>query len=286
MPSVSPSAPIKEMEKYANHHFIYLGGGPNTTTYKGVGWSTKVYRAVITRMLDDLRKYRSGKCLFDSLSKRILIVPVVESATTPQDLMGSATSIGSIDDVSYGPTSSNIVVLTMGTGKTAALWDADARLPGGGSEYLIQFTPGFYDRANVLAQSFAGQFRADALLFHELVHAARGTSGVFDGTALSGPLPYGDLKRYTNVDEFVAIMLTNIYRSERYRTLRLRASHSIKFESYRKPRTFWKGSEFQRLMDLFAVQSPSLFWDFAHKVVAQWNPIREYHLSMVDGPCL
>jgi hypothetical protein len=158
-------------------------------------------------------------------------------------------------------------------------------MAGKGTEYLVQFTPGFYDPSSPLAQSFASQYRADSLLFHELVHAARGTSGTFDTTPLSGPLPIGDMGRYTNVDEFVAILLTNIYRSEKYRTVQLRASHGVKYESYLHPRSVWKVPEFQVMMDRFAEQSPSLFWHFAHTVHAQWNPIRDYHRSMADETC-
>jgi hypothetical protein len=236
-------------------------------------------------MLDEIRLQTSGKCLFDGISKRVLIVPVLESTTSPGELMGSASSIRTIDDVHCPGNASNIFELLSRTGSTEVLWDADAGLGGKGSEYLVQFTPGFYDRSNRLAQAFAGEFRADAILFHELVHVARGTSGVFDKTALSGRLPIGDMSRYTNVDEFVAIMLENIYRSERYRTMRLRSSHAVTFEFYRNPRNLWRGSQFQRMMELFGQQSPSLFWNFAHRVRAQWNPIRDYHASMAGRSC-
>ena len=272
----------QEKEKYNNQ--IFIGGGQNRTTYRGVGWKgAGRYRSVIKGLLNVIGATDSGKILFDAIWKRVLIIPVLENATDDGDLMGSARTIGSIDLVSYAGNSNNVEVLTHGRDREA-MWDADTELRGKGSECLVQFTPGFYDSNSPLAQSFASDFHADALLFHELVHASRGTRGVADDRKTSGQLAHGDMSRYTNNDEFFAILLTNIYRSERYRTTRLRASHAVTFEHYQDPASFWKGTQFRRMMDTLFQQSPSVARGFAKRVRANWNPIRDYYAYQTAPP--
>ena len=56
----------------------------------------------------------------------------------------------------------------------------------------------------------------DAVLLHELVHAARATQGVMKHTPLG---------RFDNFEEWVAIMLANMYVSSAYKSTTLRGDH-------------------------------------------------------------
>ena len=83
---------------------------------------------------------------------------------------------------------------------------------GGGSDSTIQFTPGMYTGSVMAKEAKA----PDEVLFHEMVHASRQMRGVHDDL----PVNAG----YRNQEEYLAIVLTNIYMSEKGQW-RFRASH-------------------------------------------------------------
>jgi Effector protein len=83
---------------------------------------------------------------------------------------------------------------------------------GGGSDSTIEFTPGMYTGSIMAREAKA----PDEVLFHELVHASRQMRGVED----SIPVNAG----YADQEEYLAVVLTNIYLSEKGQW-RFRASH-------------------------------------------------------------
>lgn len=118
------------------------------------------------------------------------------------------------------------------------------------------------------------------LLFHELVHALRDASG--HGTALA-PLN-GALKGYDNMEEFVAVVVTNIFISDptnkRADHLGLRKSHHgfTKLESaLSDSKMFYSSSRraFQ-LIDRFCTQD-SWFTQRLAETQASFNPISVYY---------
>ena len=62
----------------------------------------------------------------------------------------------------------------------------------------------------------------DEILFHELIHVFRAVSGKWNQTKLAG-----GLHRYTDTEEFYAVLVTNIYISDRSNKIKssLRANH-------------------------------------------------------------
>jgi hypothetical protein len=105
---------------------------------------------------------------------------------------------------------------------------------GGGSDVLLIFTPQDWAPSTTTASLRA----RDETLFHELVHALRQMRGVEDSAALPAPLALlrkGDGPRsalgmgtvekagkysqiYNDYEEFVPIVITNVYRSEKGRS--------------------------------------------------------------------
>jgi hypothetical protein len=283
---------MKKMEQWGKS-MIYLGGWPDRRTYRGLRWKdTERYRSAVRIQLNSIHTTQAGTILIKSISKRVLIVPVDESvpATDKGSLMGSARSIESIDLINYPKhprlpsigSDGDPTLMPNAAAKSHpnadADWNDNVPMNWAGSECLIQFTPGFYYKNSALYQDFGSDFTADAMLFHELVHASRGTRGVVDRLPTIGDLGRGDtMGRYTNHDEFVAILLTNIYRSERHPGSNLRRSHFDTFQKYHNPGDFQCIEHFQESMDRFFLQSPSLSRDFAYQVRAPFNPIRDYY---------
>jgi hypothetical protein len=93
-----------------------------------------------------------------------------------------------------------------------------------GAGYYISFTPQDWDNP---AQKPLSMILADEVLLHELVHAARYLYGLQAGDlgkAGFSPPPRLD-QRYDNLEEFCAMVIMNIYRSENVR-LNLHRDHA------------------------------------------------------------
>ena len=90
---------------------------------------------------------------------------------------------------------------------------------GRGSNAVIEFSPLKYN------DKYPG-FRPDEILIHEMVHAIRDARGINGGNKelLAGSIFRGG-KIYDNEDEFIAILITNIYSSEQKRPS-LRMDHN------------------------------------------------------------
>jgi hypothetical protein len=67
----------------------------------------------------------------------------------------------------------------------------------------VEFDPDMWSGRRMAAPSNA----PDEVLYHELVHASRYVNGVFDGEPVN--------KGYDDAEEYLAIVLTNIYMSEK-----------------------------------------------------------------------
>src|SRR5947208_506298 len=74
---------------------------------------------------------------------------------------------------------------------------------GGGSSVHVHFSP------DVTFTGTAGS-AGDEILFHEMCHSIRQMQGEFEAR------PTGDIDRgYDNVEEFFAVLISNIYASEK-----------------------------------------------------------------------
>jgi hypothetical protein len=131
-------------------------------------------------------------------------------------------------------------------GHDAYMWDATAR------NNFAELT-GFFP-AN------PGQ-EAGEVLLHELVHALRAMSG------RENSLPMG--RAFDTQEEFYAILVTNIYTSERGAARSLRGDHGMFAAA--NPQEWRTDPEFQALIRSLATSQPSLVHRLA-RVKAAFNP--------------
>jgi hypothetical protein len=153
----------------------------------------------------------------------------------------------------------------------------DTRQPDG-SDALINYTPHMFDSHHHGAGTsgmHAPGLDTDEVLFHELLHAARRIHGV--PTALQAVD-----KSYTNEEEFIAVVLSNIYLSEKGKR-QYRAGHS-NLTTLPNPRGFLNNAQNvnMRPRDLLANfrNKQRLFYRDLADISAQrapFNPVREYH---------
>lgn len=112
----------------------------------------------------------------------------------------------------------------------------------------------------------------DEVFFHELIHAHRGALRIHNPVDL-----HAGLYRYTNEEEFIAVVITNVYISDvtnpHSSGLRRDHTHFYPLESKLSTSlTFYKSSpQVLPLIKKFAAQEPFLFGDLA-KVKTRFNP--------------
>ena len=99
--------------------------------------------------------------------------------------------------------------------------DADdgqaARTRGAGSNVTIWYDPATWGNTNAkVGIDPANHYRADDILFHELIHALRMMRGLWNPVRIVN---------WDNVEDLFAIMLTNIYLSSNNRNSDLRGDH-------------------------------------------------------------
>ena len=126
----------------------------------------------------------------------------------------------------------------------------------------------------------AGSAGADPreILFHELVHALRGVAGKWRGDGRGGNFRSGGLKAiYTDDEEFIALMLTNIYSSQRGRPLR--EGHTTGpggFGSLAQTSTHTlKSAAKIQLIEVVKRDHPEMFRRIASSGT-RYNPLRDY----------
>jgi hypothetical protein len=119
----------------------------------------------------------------------------------------------------------------------------------------------------------------DEILHHELVHVFRGVSGKYNKVALSGAL-----LRYDDTEEFLAVMITNIYISDRSNRIKsgLRADHGgwspLQLDLGAPFGFFASSSQVLPLIKQFVSDNHGLAIMLAH-VDAPFNPIADYIAS-------
>jgi hypothetical protein len=150
----------------------------------------------------------------------------------------------------------------------------------------VKFDPKVFEEGSHCFKSRLGKKEkrgglADEVLFHELIHALRGGLEVN-----SDKMPVsGGLWRYSNTEEFYAVVITNIYISDESNkgSSGLRAGHrgKLPLEQYfsRSLCFFASSTQILPLLKKFENDHPVLFNSLS-KVKARFNPIG----AMVDFP--
>ena len=146
---------------------------------------------------------------------------------------------------------------------------------GAGSSAVVRYTPSMwsddaFEWDGAARNTFAAQTGwwppdpgADAgeVLFHEMVHALRAMSGVENRMAMG--------RQFDTREEFVAVLVTNIYTSERGRFAWLRADHGA--TRLLSPGDWRTDPEMQALIRGISTSEPGLVLRLA-RVSAPFNP--------------
>lgn len=153
-----------------------------------------------------------------------------------------------------------------------------ARLTG-----MVTYTPFSFSSRGSCAALPAGENRGrlwDEILFHELVHVFRTATGKWDR---SPKLSYGML-HYTDNEEFIAVMLTNIYISDRTNKIKsgLRAGHrgysAMSPADAARFGLFASSKAAFGLVKKFCEDHPILSKALSDKLAdAEYNPIADYY---------
>jgi Effector protein len=171
-------------------------------------------------------------------------------------------------------------------GQNALAQPAGAKDDKGRSNSTIMFTPSMwgpttFDPKTMLSTGTAGQTGAasspDEILYHEMVHSSRIMKGLFHKTVVD--------KGYSDVEEYIAVVLANIFVAEK-RQHRLRANHHSA-ESLADPEGFLDNNQRvsmspRQLLRQFSREQPGFFRDLARipPKDAWWNPVREFAREM------
>ncbi len=220
----------------------------------------------IKQLLGQIASYWPGQTLLKAIddvkTKHLTIQPYTEediSPTHPLDGLCGAKAVPEVKEAAHprgipyyeDATEST----TLGTGE--------------GSNVTVSFAPNPWDGNS--CGDFPGAL-ADEVLLHEMFHALRQMEG------RDNPYPMtGDVKVYTNEEEFLAIHFTNTYMSAKAwptRKVALRGGHSTQVldEKYSTSKGFLQNTEFRRVLVL---QSYEALFKRMVGGKAEFNPFGE-----------
>jgi hypothetical protein len=124
---------------------------------------------------------------------------------------------------------------------------------GNGTNATVEFAPGIWDDP-------------DEVLYHELVHASRIVRGVLDRMPVD--------HNYDDAEEYLAVVLTNIYMSEKGQFSHLRADHADGLLSRRAASWFLQNPQHVNMPPAKLIEGfRNTQWDFYNKL-AQLPPDR------------
>jgi len=147
--------------------------------------------------------------------------------------------------------------------------DEISKATGGGSDTKLYFTPGEARKSTCSGGGPASQ--DGAVLLHELVHCLRRMQGQFN------PVPTVN-KGYDNEEEFLAIVVTNVYLSAHDRNAPLRADHVSDRplqDPLNKSAGFVKDPDNWRLLSYYSTRWGEVFWELERVSKPVFNPFRE-----------
>lgn len=149
----------------------------------------------------------------------------------------------------------------------------------------VWYSPSTFSRGGACPAKTTPQNRGlywDEILFHELFHVFRWVSGKFNNSV---PLQFG-MTQYSNQEEFIAVLVTNIYISDRSNKIKsgLRANHATwgqlpatfdeSFELFSQSRQVYK------LIDKFCQENKGLTKRLANDLAdSPFNPIADYYAN-------
>lgn len=227
---------------------------------KVADWAS-YYEQRVAVHLGTICSSRTGAALIDALHLPITIAPLIED---PKEVNASASPAVCSDATHQG----TALIDCDDDGDDV---DDEGTGTGLGSGSTIRFTPGTWTRGDKLQNHKyspdAPAARPDEILCHELVHAMRHTQGKLDRTRMRDG--------FGRLDEFQAILVCNIYCSERGRPLRRNHKGHVPMQSEfaRDPFRFfaWYSEEVRSF-----VSDHEQLARHISTVKCPWNPIREH----------
>jgi len=164
--------------------------------------------------------------------------------------------------------------------KTRTIWadqgmtgQQQASKGGGGTDVLMWYESAVWGKPSAKSSiDPANHFRADDVLFHELVHALRMMLGLMDMSIIRG---------WDNIEDLFAIMLTNIYNSSNNRNNDLRGDHGVPFRVLgNSPLRPKEQIDEQGFYTMFSTDIDRLWYSLQNlcigisQVSCRWNPLR------------
>lgn len=216
-----------------------------------------LYEQRVAVHLNTIRGTKTGAALIDSIVKRVTIRPLekpkeVNAFARPADCRDALELLA--EPVGCGP---------------GMVWDLGT---GFGSSSTIFFTPGTWTPGDPLMnkryRSNDPGHRPDEILCHELVHAMRHTQGELDRRPMKDD--------FDRVDEFHAIMVANIYCSERGRPLRRNHHGGAAMQHDFATDAFRFYAWYNKLISKFVSDLPELARKL-NRITCKWNPVREHY---------
>ena len=147
---------------------------------------------------------------------------------------------------------------------------ADKVAEGGGSDASVYFTPSEWGGGKSACSGPGTGAAADEVLFHEMVHALRDMQGV------SNPVPTVNTS-YLNEEEFLAIVVTNVYISAKGGT-KFRANHfddSILWSPLNTSKGFVEDEDNRKVLTNYSSMWQPTFGQLANLTQPKFNPFRE-----------
>ena len=244
---------------------IEIGGRPVRHEYRGHAWDLTHYQEAVEAQLRLLRQSRTARVVLNSITNRLIIIPWQD----PADDNAEARPVPGAF-VGYLPTSlpRNNRDATMSGQWVRSGHPEDGVGAGRGSAVVLEYTPGMWVPGNPNSTPLATPTGAQEMLLHELVHAIRQMRGVADTRALAN---------YDSRDEFHAILVTNIYRSERKITPLRRDHHG--FQPLVNPSAFYTQPR-NKLLVMDLCREMQAFTRALADVDCSFNPIRQHYVEM------
>jgi hypothetical protein len=155
-----------------------------------------------------------------------------------------------------------------GRGVVTGTGGPSANGPTVGSNAVIRYTPDSFRRAHCYrSRDPQHRLRPDCVLVHELVHALRMMAGRMLHNTLPAEMNFG------NVEEFFAVLIANIYRSECERPEALRNDHSGHFVPLTQTDALVYYNSHATLIDQLCNDLPDFTRQISY-VDCEFNPIR------------
>lgn len=299
------------MGRDQDHHatfgrWIEIGGNPDrkeyghrdydTTTHshRKPAWDSGKYRRAVLSQLRMVAANPVGKTVIGALTRKVIIIPHQDQEANNACVVPFGGDYGG-DRL---PVTKHV---NPGSGEHDRLSQAQrdacrhdlylnkwvGKGTGRGAEAVVEYTPGKFIVGSVNNPSNNAYYTADAVLLHELVHALRTNRGQLDHRAFSAPY----LKKFKNTEEFMAVLIANMYRSANgVPDSELRGSYEQRehFRQYLKEnRDRLKKSSDLRLSDMYEAGTDafSFYFDYAPLVEALIHDLPAFCLALSRIDC-